>query len=120
VSILWFRANMPIPIDVVTGPVDIFHFPNFVLPPLRRGKRVVTIHDLSFLVHPECADEGLRSYLERAVPAAVRKADFVAADSANTMNDLVCLLDADPERVAVVYPAVDGHFRPITDEEVLA
>src|SRR5687768_14270976 len=52
-SIMWFRARIPIPIDVVTGPVDIFHFPNFVLPPVRHGSTVVTIHDLTFLVHPE-------------------------------------------------------------------
>ena len=118
-SALWFRARIPIPIDLVTGPVDIFHFPNFVLPPVRGGKTVVTIHDLSFLLHPECADEGLRAYLERAVPSAVRNADFVVVDSANTQNELICLLDADPTRVEVVYPAVDDHFYPITDETLL-
>ena len=118
-SALWFRLRVPIPIDLVTGPVDIFHFPNFVLPPVRGGKTVVTVHDLSFLLHPECADEGLRAYLERAVPSAVRNADFVVVDSANTQNELICLLDADPKRVEVVYPAVDDHFYPITDEALL-
>jgi glycosyltransferase involved in cell wall biosynthesis len=118
-TVLWHRLHVPLPVDLVTGPADIFHFPNFVLPPVRRGRTVVTVHDLSFLLHPECADEGLRNYLERTVPQAVRKADFVVVDSANTQNDVVVLLDGDPERVEVVYPAVDRHFRVIEDQAAL-
>jgi glycosyltransferase involved in cell wall biosynthesis len=114
---MWFRLHLPIPIDLATGPVDIFHFPDFVLPPLRRGRAVVTVHDLSFLLHPETADDGLRNYLERALPPALRNADFVVVDSANTQNDVICLLDADPERVEVVYPAVDGRFRPMAHDD---
>jgi len=119
-TILWHRLRVPLSIDLLTGPVDLFHFPNFDMAPVRRGRRVVTIHDLSFLLHPECAEEGNRAYLERAVPRAIRQADFVVVDSANTQNDVICLLDADPARVEVVYPAVDEHFRPIADEDALA
>ncbi len=118
-SILWFRLRAPLPVDLITGPVDIFHFPDFVLPPVRNGHRVVTVHDLSFLLHPEYADEGLRSYLERTVPKSVRSADFVVVDSANTLNELVCLMDADPARVEVVYPAVSDHFQPVEYGEKL-
>lgn len=118
-SILWFRLHAPVPVDLVTGPVDIFHFPDFVLPPVRRGQRVVTVHDLSFLLHPEHADEGLRNYLERTVPISVRNADFVVVDSANTQNELICLMDADPAKVEVVYPAISDHFRQIDDQELL-
>jgi glycosyltransferase involved in cell wall biosynthesis len=118
-SVLWFRLHAPFPVDFVTGPVDIFHFPDFVLPPVRRGRRVVTVHDLSFLLHPEHADEGLRNYLERTVPISVRNADFVVVDSANTQNELICLMDADPAKVEVVYPAISEAFRPIDDQELL-
>jgi glycosyltransferase involved in cell wall biosynthesis len=118
-TIIWHRLRVPLPIDVVTGPVDVFHFPDFVVPPVRHGRTVVTVHDLSFLLHPETADERLRAYLERVVPQAVRRADFVVVDSANTENDLIVLLDVDPERIAVVYPAVDKRFRPVEDGAVL-
>ncbi|HEY3110763.1 MAG TPA: glycosyltransferase family 1 protein [Chloroflexota bacterium] len=119
-TILWYRLHVPLPVDLMIGPVDLYHFPNFVLPPVRRGHTIVTVHDLSFLLHPECADEGLRNYLERMVPRAVRRADFVVADSANTQNDLIVLLDADPAQVEVVYPAVDERFCQIEDESALA
>jgi glycosyltransferase involved in cell wall biosynthesis len=90
-----------------------------VLPPLRRARGVLTVHDLAFLLFPECADEGLRAYLERAVPRSVERADFVVADSENTRNDVVCLLGARPERVEVVPGGVDPTFRPETDPQRL-
>ncbi|MBI2953590.1 MAG: glycosyltransferase family 4 protein [Chloroflexi bacterium] len=112
-TIIWHRLGIPIPVELITGQVDVFHSPDFVLPPVRRAAKVLTVHDLSFLLFPECAEEGLRSYLERAVPASVARANIITADSANTKNDLVCLLDASPDKVEVVYGGVEDRFRPL-------
>jgi glycosyltransferase involved in cell wall biosynthesis len=117
-SVLWHRLRVPLPIDWATGPVDIFHAPDFVLPPVRRARRVLTVHDLAFLLYPECADTRLRDYLMAVVPRSVRAADFVVADSANTQNDVICLLGADPERTAVVPGGVEPRFRPTSAEAV--
>ena len=119
-NILWHRLQAPLPIDWLTGPVDIFHSPDFVLPPVRKARSILTVHDLAFLLYPQCADEHLRTYLERTVPRSVARADFVVADSENTRNDVVCLLGADPERVAVVPGGVDASFRPVPAAEHLA
>ena len=59
---------------------------------------MLTVHDLAFLLYPECADARLREYLMAVVPRSVRAADFVVTDSANTQNDVICLLGADPAR----------------------
>ncbi|MBI4318692.1 MAG: glycosyltransferase family 4 protein [Chloroflexi bacterium] len=115
-TILSQRLAVPLPMDLLTGPVDVFHSPDFVLPHVRRAVTVLTVHDLSFLLFPECADSGLRSYLEKAVPRSVARADLITADSLNTKNDLVCLLDAEPERVEVVFGGVDEKFRPLRDD----
>jgi glycosyltransferase involved in cell wall biosynthesis len=115
-AILWHRFSLPIPVDIATGQVDVFHAPNFVLPPLRHGASVLTIHDLSFLLHPECHEESLRSYLEKAVPVSMARADVITTDSHSARNELICLLDADPERVEVVYGGVDDRFRPMERE----
>jgi glycosyltransferase involved in cell wall biosynthesis len=119
-DIAWHRLKLPLPVDLITGPVDVFHSPDFVLPPVRRARTLLTVHDLAFLLYPECADESLREYLERAVPRSVRRADFVVADSENTRNDVICLLGARPERVEVVPGGVDPMFRPVEDEQQLA
>src|SRR5213594_3599388 len=49
---LWHRLRLPLPVDVMTGPLDIFHSPDFVLPPVRAGATILTVHDLAFLIHP--------------------------------------------------------------------
>jgi glycosyltransferase involved in cell wall biosynthesis len=117
---MWHRARMPVPIDWFTGPLDIFHAPDFVMPPVRDARRVVTVHDLAFLLYPECADARLREYLMSVVPRSVRAADFVVADSVNTQNDVICLLGAVPERTAVVPGGVEPRFRPASPEAVAA
>jgi glycosyltransferase involved in cell wall biosynthesis len=118
-DIVWHRLKLPLPVTVLTGPVDVYHSPDFVLPPVRHAVSLLTVHDLAFLLHPECAEANLREYLEVAVPRSVRRADFVVADSENTRNDVICLLGAAPERVEVVPGAVDPAFQPVDDPERL-
>ncbi len=79
-----------------------------MLPPLRHARGMLTVHDLAFLMHPECADSRLRAYLDDVVPRSVRRADFVIADSENTRNDLVVLLGVAPDRVEVVPGGVEA------------
>ncbi len=118
-TIMWHRLRVPLPVDLFIGPVDVFHSPDYVLPPLRRGRKVVTIHDLSFLRYPEGAEPSLRKYLSRAVPDAVRRADMVLADSENTRQDIIELLGVAPAKVEVLYPGVDARFSPLEDDEPL-
>jgi glycosyltransferase involved in cell wall biosynthesis len=118
-TFIWHRLRVPLPVDLFTGPVDVFHGPDYVLPPLRRGKKVVTIHDLSFLRYPEGAEPRLAAYLSRSVPRSVREADLVLGDSENTRQDIIELLGVCPERVEVVYPGVGGAFRVIEDRQAL-
>lgn len=115
-AILWHRLHVPLPADWFSGDVDIYHSPDFVLPPLRRARGVMTVHDLSFLQVPDCADPGLRRYLERAVPHAVQRAARILADSVSTRHDLINLLGVDADRIDVVYPGVGPAYRPVTDE----
>src|SRR5215471_14627255 len=114
-TILWHRAKVPVPADWLSGPVDLYHCPDFVLPPLRSARGVPTVHDLAFLMRPDCADDRLRAYLEEVVPRSVRRADFIIADSENTRNDLVVLLGVKPSSVAVVPGGVEERFKPVTD-----
>jgi glycosyltransferase involved in cell wall biosynthesis len=118
-TILWHRAKLPLPADWLSGPVDIYHSPDFVLPPLRKARGILTVHDLAFLMRPECADARLRGYLEEVVPRSVQRADFIIADSENTRNDLVVLLGVPQNSVSVVPGGVEARFKPIDDEAQL-
>ena len=114
---IWQRLRLPLPVEYFTGPLDILHAPDFVLPPTR-ARTIVTIHDLSFLVYPECAAPGMARYLASAVPRGLRRANIVLADSHATRQDLVRLLAIDPTRVVVVYPGVGARFRPLPPQTI--
>src|SRR4030095_10936585 len=113
------RSKLPGAADWLSGPVDIYHSPDFVLPPLRHARGILTVHDLAFLMRPECADAHLRAYLEQVVPRSVQRADFIIADSENTRNDLVVLLGVNPALIAVVPGGVEERFAPVADLELL-
>lgn len=119
-TILWHRLRLPIPVEALTGSIDVFHSPDYVLPPLLRARGVVTIHDLSFLILPETADPGLQRYLSRAVPRAVARAHRVLADSQCTRDDLIAHLGVAPEHITVAYPGIHPRFRPLEEEVVEA
>jgi glycosyltransferase involved in cell wall biosynthesis len=113
---LWQRLRAPLPVELFTGRLDLLHAPDFVLPPTR-ARTLLTIHDLSFLVHPECHLPSMVRYLSDAVPRSLRRADAVLADSEATRQDLARLLAVDPARVTVVYPGVAPRFRPLPPEQ---
>lgn len=109
---LWHRLRLPIPVEIITGPLDIFYSPDFVLPPTRRATRtLLTVHDLSFLRYPEAFVPALRRYLERVVPRSIARADLVLADSAHTGSDIVSLLGVPADKVEVLYSGVSPRFR---------
>lgn len=109
-AILWQRLRLPIPVEVATGRLDLFHSPDFVLPPVLRARTALTVHDLSFLRLPECSSPPLLEYLMRSVPPSVARADIILADSESTRRDVVELLGIPEGRVQVVYAGVEERF----------
>ena len=118
---LWHRARLPVPIEALIGRVDLFHEPDFVLPPtLPRTPTVLTVHDLTFIRDAQSALPKLRRYLNRVVPLSVARATHVLADSMATRNDLIELLHTPDEKITVLYGGVDGRFAPVRDPDKLA
>src|SRR2546430_2544785 len=50
---VWHRARLPLPVQLITGPFDLFHSPDFTAPPSFGKPSIITIHDLAFIRHPE-------------------------------------------------------------------
>jgi glycosyltransferase involved in cell wall biosynthesis len=116
----WHRLQIPLAVDWITGRIDVFHSPDFTLPPTRRGTRtLLTVHDLSFARDPDSALPVLRTYLNRVVPRSVARADHILADSLATRDDLVSLYGTPPEKISVLYSGVNDSFRPVTDTDRL-
>lgn len=118
---LWHRARLPLPVELLTGRLDLFHSPDFTLPPVRRGTpTLLTVHDLSFVRDPASAAPGLRAYLNAVVPRSVARATHLLADSQATRDDLGELYGVPAERVTVLYCGVASIFRPVSDPAALA
>jgi glycosyltransferase involved in cell wall biosynthesis len=119
-NILWYRWHVPLPATLFTGPTDIYHGPDFVLPPLnKKVHKVVTIHDLAFLEHPEYAVPSLAAYLSKVVPEAVAAADVVATVSSEVSRTLIKHFQTPREKLVVIPNGIAPHFRRISDPLLL-
>ena len=117
---LWYRARLPVPVQTFTGSIDLFHSPDFVLPPVSgRIPTILTVHDLSFIHYPETFPAKLVAYLNRVVPWSVGRAGHILADSLSTSRDLQSLWGVAAERITVLYSGVNERFRPIRDDATL-
>lgn len=120
-NILWYRWRLPLYATYFSGQVDLYHGLDFALPPLRgKLRKVVTVHDLTFLEHPEYAVPSLAAYLNKVVPEAIAAADVVAAVSQTTRHALIKHLGTPPEKITIIPNGVGAQFRRITDPVILA
>lgn len=120
-NILWYRWRLPLSATYFTGQVDIYHGPDFVLPPINgKVRKIVTVHDLAFLEHPEYAVPQLADYLKKVVPEAVAAADVVAAVSQATRQTLIDCFKTPTEKISIIPNGIRSHFRRITDPILLA
>lgn len=103
----WKRFNAP-PFQWLAGRADLYHFPNFTIPPLSAGRRVVTIHDMSFVRHPEFAEARNLEYLQAVIPATVRRADAILTVSRFSADEIATLLKVGPDRIFPVHLGVDA------------
>jgi glycosyltransferase involved in cell wall biosynthesis len=113
---LWYRLRLPLPVQWVTGSLDLFHSPDFVLPPVSGAiSTLLTVHDLSFIHFPETFPQRLVSYLNQVVPWSVGRASHILADSEATKHDLTALWQVPSEKISVLYSGVNKRFQPVTD-----
>lgn len=114
---LWYRARIPLPVQTILGPIDLYHSPDFVLPPVSGGiPTILTVHDLSFLRYPATFPDKLVAYLNRVVPWSIRRATHVLADSMSTGDDLQAFWGVAEDKITVLYSGVNERFKPVTDE----
>ena len=100
----WGVGRLP-PVEWWTGPEDVVHGTNFVVPPTRRAARVMTVHDLTPVRFPEMCDEYTRTF-PRLVRRALADGAWVHTPSRFVADEVVELLGARPERVVAVHHGI--------------
>ena len=88
------------------------------LAPLTLGRRnVVLIHDAAALRHPEWYSRAYVAYQRALLPRLARTAARVITVSEFSRSELIDVLGAPPDRIAVVPNGVDQRFTPDADTE---
>ncbi|MBV9355381.1 MAG: glycosyltransferase family 4 protein [Chloroflexi bacterium] len=114
--IAWEQSVLPMRLARLRP--DLIHGLAYALPLAWPGPAVVTIFDLSFLRFPETLRRGSRLYLATATRLAARRARRIVTISGAIRSDIVRLLNVDPSKVEVAYPAVDERYRPAPRAEL--
>jgi len=108
------RSLLFFPIILPQEKVDVFH--GLYLPTLpffiKRGKLVITIHDLISLIHPEFFTWKHRKIMNFLLPKMLASADKIIADSYSTQRDLSRFLKVHDEKITVIHLGLDERFKP--------
>lgn len=96
----------------------LLHAPAFVAPMIRACPLVLTIHDLSFIRHPEFFRATNRLYLKTLVGPSSRRATAVITISDSTAREVNRLLGVPASRIFTVYPGVSPDFYPRPEPDV--
>ena len=99
----WHRLEWP-PVESFSGAIDVAHAMHPLLIPTRRAARVVTIHDLDFLDHPERTKGEIRRDYPSLARGHAQRADHVVTVSAFTAGEIVRRLDVPADRITIVSP----------------
>jgi glycosyltransferase involved in cell wall biosynthesis len=95
----WKHLQFPAYTRFAPG-ADVYHFPNFIIPPLPKGpKAVVNIHDLCFLSCPETMEPKNRAYLTSQMPRTLKRADHILTISQTMADQLREAFDLPEDRV---------------------
>jgi glycosyltransferase involved in cell wall biosynthesis len=94
---------------------DVAHFTNGMIPLGASAARVVTIHDMSLRLYPQCHPMRRRLINRPLSTVATRIADAVVAVSQSARRDLLTFHDIPEDRVSVVHEAAGPAFEVVTD-----
>jgi glycosyltransferase involved in cell wall biosynthesis len=108
VRAVWMEACVPRALAAIGA--DVAHFTNYTAPLWLDRPYVVTIHDMSLALLPECSTWKMRLIVPRVLPRVARRARLVLVPSLATRDDVVRLLSVDPGRVRVIPHAAPRAF----------
>jgi len=119
-----WRVQMVLPSHLERDRVDVFHSLGFFAPIRWRGIKVITVHDLNFMVTSRNWLRGptLLRWLDLRLQAvaSIRGADTVITDSHSSQEQITRLLRIPRDRVQVILLAADPFFAEAPTQDELA
>lgn len=117
--LIWEQVRLPRALAKLG--IDVLHSTHHTLPLAGvRCRRVVTVHDVTFLRMPERYPPARRLYMQTLTRLAARVADAVIVPSNAVRDDVRRLLRVPERKIAVVYEAAGAQYRPMEKSAALA
>jgi alpha-1,3-rhamnosyl/mannosyltransferase len=91
---------------------DLYHEPNFLAYRFD-GPSVITVHDLSWIRHPEMHPVERVRAMDKYFEPGLRRASCIITDSAFVKQELVDVFGVNPSTVHPVYLGVEPLFEPL-------
>lgn len=113
----WWAVGLPLYLRQTS--FDLFHGTNYEVPLWNRQRNVLTIHDLSILLHPDYHERDLVRRARRRLPLMVRSAAKIIAVTESMKREICDYLGVKPERVAVTPEAPRRAFRRMPLEQTV-
>ncbi|MEW6742900.1 MAG: glycosyltransferase family 1 protein [Planctomycetota bacterium] len=106
-------------VDRLCGGLDLFHYTDFVYPPVERARRVLTVHDVAFIVSREFHERRLIDSLGPLFRRELATAAAVIVPSQFTRGEITRLELVPPERLHVARLGADhlDHLAATADPE---
>ena len=116
---VWWQ-QLILPGRLKRGDIDLLWSPITTLPMRMKIPGVVTVHDLTTLLHPQTHRLKVRLSVLPFLANTLAKARWIAADSRATANDIRHHYPDCAERIEVIYPGVDPEFKPGIPQDIEA
>jgi len=113
----WWSIGLPLYLS--RSSFDLFHGTNYEIPLWTRRPSVVTIHDLSLLLHSDAHERHLVRRARWRLPLMVKSASKIITPTNSVKKEVCETLGVDPEKVSVTPEAPRLSFRRRDDTEVI-
>ncbi len=77
--------------------------------------KITTLHDIGFKRYPESYSWSFRTYYNLLIPEILRTSRMVITVSNFSKEEIISVYKIPEDKIAVVYNAVDGKFKPAKD-----
>jgi len=98
---------------------DLLFHTKFTVPFLSRVPSIMSVHGMSWYVHPELYTPADIRYIKAVMPLYCRKAAFIVSNSDLTTRDYKRFLKVPDDKIRTIRLGRNERFRVITDEQVL-
>jgi len=98
----WWKYNWP-PIDYYLQGIDIFHGFHIDVPPAKKMKTILTVHDCRYLAFPDLYNSKDAENYRNQMEISLKRVDMVAAVSEFTRQEIIKYFSFPEDRIRTIH-----------------